>query len=65
MKGDRGWEKGEGGRMERGGRKWGRQEIKPKGKKEEKGERSRGREKEEVEWEKTTTCPSPHRFREV
>jgi hypothetical protein len=65
VKGDRGWEKGEGGRMERGGRKWGRQEIKPKGKKEEKGERSRGREKEEVEWEKTTTCPSPHRFREV
>jgi hypothetical protein len=34
VKGDRGWEKGEGGRMERGGRKWGRQEIKPKGKKE-------------------------------
>ena len=37
MKGDRGWEKGEGGRMERGGRKGGRQEIKEK--KGEKGER--------------------------
>ena len=38
-----------------------RQDIKPKGKKEEKGERSRGREKEEEEWEKTTPCP---RFRD-
>jgi hypothetical protein len=33
--------------MERGGRKMREKEIKPKGKKEEKGERSRGREKEE------------------
>ena len=57
MKGDRGWEKGEGGRMVRGGRKMREKEIKPKGKKEEKGERSRGREKEEEEWEKTTPCP--------
>ena len=37
MKGDKGWEKGEGRRMDRGGEKRGRQEIKPKGKKEEKG----------------------------
>ena len=37
VKGDRGWEKGEGGRMERGGRKWGRQEIKEK-----RGRRERG-----------------------
>jgi hypothetical protein len=28
------------------------------------GERSRGREKEEEEWEKTTPCPPPHRFRD-
>ena len=52
VKGDRGWEKGEGGRMERGGRKGGRQEIKEK--KGEKGERK----------EKSTPCPPPHRFRD-
>ena len=28
------------------------------------GERNRGREKGEEEWEKTTPCPSPHRFRD-
>ena len=44
VKGDRGWEKGEGGRMERGGR----QEIKEK-----RGRREKGVE----EWEKTTPCP--------
>jgi hypothetical protein len=33
-----------------------------KGKK--RGEKSRGREKGEEEWEKTTPCPPPHRFRD-
>ena len=33
------------------------------GNKGEKGERSRGREKGEEEWKKTTPCPPPHRFR--
>ena len=60
VKGDRGWEKGEGGRMERGGRKM--RETGDKTKRKKGGERSRGREKEEEEWEKTTSCPPPHRF---
>ena len=41
--------------MERGGRKM--RETGDKAKRKKGGERSRGREKEEEEWEKTTPCP--------
>jgi hypothetical protein len=54
IQGDRGWEKDEEKMREKG----------DKGKKGEKGERSRGRKKGEEEWEKTTPCPPPHRFRD-
>jgi hypothetical protein len=50
-----GWKNGE--RWEKGERGWeklGRQEIKEK----------RGRREREEEWEKTTPCPPPHRFRD-
>ena len=39
------------------------EKMRDKGKKGEEGERSRGRKKGEEEWEKTTPCPPPHRFR--
>ena len=48
--------------MERGGRKM--RETGDKTKRKKGGERSRGREKEEEEWEKTTPCSPPHRFRD-
>ena len=62
VKGDRGWEKGESGRMERGGEKMRETEDKAKRKKggegrKGEGERSQGIEKEEMEWEKTTPPP--------
>jgi hypothetical protein len=59
VKEDRGWEKGEGGRMERDGRK-----IRETGDKAKRKKGGEGREKEEEEWEKTTPCPPPHRFRD-
>ena len=73
VKGDRGWEKGEGGRMERGGGKM--RETGVKGKKGEKGEKSRGREKGEGRKESRERerrrgvgegypLSSPHRFRD-
>ena len=49
VKEDRGWEKGEGGRMERDGRK-----IRETGDKAKRKKGGEGREKEEEEWEKTT-----------
>ena len=48
--------------MERGGRKM--RETGDKAKMKKGGERSRGREKGEEGWEKTTPCPPPHRFRD-
>ena len=75
MKGDRGWEKGErDGIMERSGRKekeggrkvGGNEGDRRSSKTGGEGGKSREREREkgEEEWEKTTPCPPPHRFRD-